>query len=302
MNPKHTIPLRRCERSAPVAALLLAAALGWPLQAQAQAAYASAEQAADALLLATATHDADAMSRVLGKGWRKLLSLEDVTADDRYAFLEKAAQKRDIQAKDGHARLVVGTDPWSLPVPIVQGKDGQWRFDPVAAQDEMAVLALGANERAAMMASQAYVDAQLEYALVDRNGDGVYEYAQKLLSSPGKRDGLIWSESLGDRSPLGEAFLPAKPGEGYHGYRYRILKGQGDKAPGGARNYLIGPRMTAGFALVAWPVKYGVTGVMSFLVGSNGAVYEKDLGPQTARAVESIKLFNPGDGWKPTKP
>ena len=302
MKANHTRPLRRRVRTGSAGALVLAAALIWPLQVRAQAAYATADQAAAALLTATATNDADALSRVLGKGWRKLLSLEDTTADDRYAFLEKAAQKRDVQVKDDGARLVVGTDPWTLPVPIVQGKDGQWRFDPVAAEDEMAVLALGANERAAMMASQAYVDAQREYALVDRNGDGVYEYAQKLVSSPGRRDGLIWSESLGDRSPLGEAFLPAKPGEGYHGYRYRILKGQGDKAPGGTRSYLIGPRMTAGFALVAWPVKYGVTGVMSFLVGSNGAVYEKDLGPQTARAVESIKLFNPGDGWKPTKP
>jgi hypothetical protein len=196
----------------------------------------------------------------------------------------------------------VGTDPWTLPIPIVQSKDGQWRFDPVAARDEMAVRRIGANERSAIQAVLAYVDAQREYALVDRNGNGALEYAQKLISSPGKRDGLIWPLSLGDDSPLGEDFLPKQPGAGYHGYHYRILTGQGAQAKGGARSYLIGKRLVNGFALVAWPVKYGSTGVMSFIVNQDGQVYERNLGPQTEKAVAAITLFNPDQSWKATQP
>ena len=161
---------------------------------------------------------------------------------------------------------------------------------------------IGANERAAIQASLAYLDAQREYAQVDRNGDGVLEYAQKLVSTPGKRDGLIWSTSLGDESPLGEGFVPKKPGEGYHGYGFRILTGQGPAAKGGTRSFIIGNRMTAGFALIAWPMKHGETGVMSFIVSSDGTVYERDLGPGTAKAAAGIKTFNPDAGWKPVQP
>jgi hypothetical protein len=196
----------------------------------------------------------------------------------------------------------VGTDPWTLPIPIVQGTDGQWRFDPVGAREMMAAKRIGANERAAIQASLAYVDAQREYALADRDGDGVLEYAQKLISTPGKRDGLIWSQALGDDSPLGEGFLPKKPGDGYHGYHFRILTAQGPAAKGGARSYLIGKDMTAGYALIAWPVKYGETGVMSFIVSSDGVVYERDLGRGTAQAVAVTKVFNPEAGWAPARP
>jgi hypothetical protein len=198
--------------------------------------------------------------------------------------------------------LVVGSDPWTLPIPIVQGKDGQWRFDPVAGHDEILVRRIGANELAAMQAVRAYVDAQRDYALADRNGNGLLEYAQKLISSPGKRDGLIWSESLGDDSPLGEEFLPARPGEGYHGYRYKILTEQGPAARGGARSYLIGKHLLSGFALVAWPVKYGETGIMSFMVSSDGQVVQRNLGPNSAQVAAGMKQFNPDDNWKPAKP
>jgi hypothetical protein len=304
MNP--TFKLRGSDRKLPFAGLagtlVLAAALGLPQRAQAQAPYDKPEQAADAFIGATATADDAAMAIVLGKDWRQLLDLSEPDVDNRYAFLEKAGQSRTITIKDGRANLTVGSDPWTLPIPIVQGKDAKWRFDPMAGREQIHERRIGANELAAMQAVLATVDAQREYALADRNGDGLLEYAQKLLSNPGKRDGLIWSEKLGDESPLGEEFLPPKPGEGYHGYRFRILTGQGPKAPGGARNYLIGARMVAGFALVAWPVSYGETGVMSFMVSSSGAVYERDFGPQTAKAVEAIKLFNPDEGWRPVKP
>jgi len=283
-------------------ALVLAVAFGMPDRAHAQAPYGKPEQAADALIDALATNDESALARVLGSGWRQLMHLDEVDLENRYAFLAKASQSRGVNVKDGRGELVVGADPWTLPIPIVQGKDGQWRFDPVAGHDEILVRRIGANELAAMQASLAYVDAQREYAQADRNGDGLLEYAQKFVSSPGRRDGLIWSERLGDESPLGEAFLPARPGEGYHGYRFKILTGQGPAARGGARSYLIGQRMTAGFALLAWPLKYGVTGIMSFMVGSDGQVYQRDLGPRTAQIVAGIRQFNPDGAWKPTKP
>lgn len=285
-----------------VSAIAFAGALGMPMLARAQVPFAKAEAAADALIEAVATSDVGAMPRLLGKDWRQLLPVDGVSSDDRYLFLEKVAQSRAVNVKDGRGELVIGTDPWTLPIPIVQGKDSQWRFDPVAARLAIQELRLGANERAAMQATLAYVDAQREYAQADRNGDGVLEYAQKLLSSPGKRDGLIWSTSLGDDSPLGEAFLPARPGEGYHGYLYKILTGQGAKAPGGARSYLIGKRMVSGYALLAWPVKYGTTGVMSFIVNQEGAVFERDLGPQTAKAASRIKAYDPDDAWKRVQP
>jgi Protein of unknown function (DUF2950) len=301
MNP--TIKRRGTGRKLSIAgALVLAAALGMPGLVQAQAPYDKVEQAADALVSGLATSDEAALATVLGKGWRPLMGLEDINTENRFIFLEKASQSRSLTVTDGRAHLTVGSDPWVLPVPIVQGKDGKWRFDPVAGREEILERQIGANELAAMQAVLATVDAQREYALRDRNGDGLLEYAQKIISSPGKRDGLIWSDQLGEESPLGDEFLPAKPGAGYHGYRFRVLSGQGPKAPGGARSYLIGARMVAGFALVAWPVQYGKTGVMSFMVNSAGAVYERDLGPQTAQAVEAIKLFNPDEGWKPAKP
>jgi hypothetical protein len=283
-------------------ALALAVALGMPSPALAQVPFDKPEAAADALIAAVASNDAAAMPRLLGKDWQKLLPLGGVNAEDVYVFLEKTSQSRKINVSGNRAELVVGNDPWTLPIPLLQGKDGQWRFDPVGAREVIAERRIGANERAAIQAALAYVDAQREYASVDRNGDGVLEYAQKLVSSPGKRDGLIWSPSLSDESPLGEAYLPAKAGEGYHGYRYKILTGQGPKANGGERSYLIGKRMTAGFALLAWPVKYGVTGVMSFIVNSDGEIFERNLGPQTSQAARTLKQFNPDDAWRRVQP
>jgi hypothetical protein len=303
---KTTIKLRGPGRGLPFAstasALVLAAALGMPEQAQAQAPFTKPEQAADALISGLATNDEATLTRVLGKGWRQLMDVEEVDIENRYTFLQKASQSRVVNVKDGRGELVVGSDPWSLPIPIVQGKDGQWRFDPVAGHDEILVRRVGANELAAMQVVRAYVDAQRDYALADRNGNGLREYAQKLISSPGKRDGLIWSESLGDESPLGEEFLPARPGEGYHGYRFKILTEQGPAARGGARSYLIGKHMVSGFALVAWPVKYGETGIMSFMVSSDGQVIQRNLGPNSAQMAAGIKQFNPDDAWKPAKP
>ncbi|MDH5340476.1 MAG: DUF2950 domain-containing protein [Rubrivivax sp.] len=282
--------------------LAIVLSLTAPSWVMAQAAFDKPEAAADALINAIAANDGDAMAHVLGKDWKKLAPLNDGDPEDKTLFLEKTSQARKLTVQGNRAELAVGSDPWTLPVPLVQSADGQWRFDAVAGREAILERRIGANERAAMRAVLAYVDAQREYAAADRNGDGLLEYAQKLVSSAGRRDGLIWSTSLGDESPLGEDYLPSRAGAGYHGYRYKILTSQGPSAQGGARNYVIGKRMTAGFALLAWPVKYGETGVMSFMVGSDGTVFQRDLGPGTARAASDIRQFNPDDSWTPTQP
>lgn len=266
--------------------------------AQAQTPFAKPEAAADAFIDAVASSDGAALQRVLGKGWAKLVPLGDVSAEDRYSFLEKAHQARSVTInKQGRGELLVGTDPWALPIPLLQGRDGQWRFDLQGARLSVLERRIGANEHAAIQALLASVDAQREYAQADRNNDGVLEYAQRIISTEGRRDGLIWADSLGDESPLGEEFAP-KRGGGYHGYHFKLLSAQGEAAAGGARSYLIGPRMVSGFAMLAWPVKYGDSGVMSFMVNQDGQVFEADLGPNSAQAAAAIKAFNPGQGWQ----
>ena len=305
MNLMRYKPIASCRQALPraTAALLVAAMLGLPGIVRAQAPFATPEQAADAFVDAMAVSDSSRLPVLLGKSWRELLPpFDQMVAQNRYLFLAKAHESRVLKVRDGRAELVVGADPWTLPIPLAQGADGQWRFDPVGAREAIRVRRIGANERAAMQASLAYVDAQREYATADRDGDGFLEYAQKLGSSPGKRDGLIWSRSLGDESPLGEDYIPARPGTGYHGYRFRILTAQGASAPGGARSYLLGKRMVSGFALIAWPVEYGRTGVMSFIVNQAGQIYERDLGPRTATVAGGIRRFDPDAHWKPVKP
>jgi hypothetical protein len=302
MNFKNTPAAPAATLARATALFAIVTALCAPMLAQAQTPFAKPDAAAEALIDAIATSDPDAVSRILGRDWKQVLPLDGISQADKLAFLERSAQSRVVNVKDGRGSLVVGTDPWTLPIPILQGKDGQWRFSTAAGREEVMERRIGANERAAMQVALAYLDAQREYAQADRNGDGLLEYAQKLISSPGKRDGLIWSPALGDESPLGEDLLPTRPGEGYHGYHYKVLTGQGPKAPGGARSYIIGKRMVSGYALLAWPVKYGTTGVMSFIVNQNGTLYQRDLGPQTAAAANGIKRFDPDDAWTQTKP
>jgi hypothetical protein len=279
-----------------------AALLGAPLLAQAQAPYAQPEAAADALIAAMAADDKVAVGKVLGRGWKVFFPDDAQVGEDRRAFLDMARQSRAVRVADGRGVLVVGADAWPLPIPLAQGKDGQWRFDPVAGREAMLERAIGANERAIMQAVLAFVDAQREYALADRNGDGILEYAQRFNSQPGKRDGLIWSTSLGDESPLGESYLDGAKGRGYHGYSGKILLGQGAAAAGGARSYVIGKRLMNGYALLVWPLNYGKTGVMSFMVNQDGVVYERDMGPQSGKLAKGIKSFNPDEGWRKVEP
>ena len=201
-------------------------------------------------------------------------------------------------AGDAKALIAVGTDGWTMPIPIVKKAQG-WQFDARAGAEEMRIRRIGRNELAAMQVMLAYVDAQREYAARDWDGDGVKSFAMKALSSSGKHDGLYWASLPGEpESPLGPAFADAKPGQPYHGYAFRILTAQGPSAPGGAKSFVKNGRMTEGFALIAWPAKYDYTGVMTFIVNQDGVVYEKDLGPDTATVAAAIRSFDPDSSWQ----
>lgn len=287
-----------------LAVVLAGMALFAPLPVAAQQAFPTADAAAAALVDAIARKDDAAKRLVLGNDWKKFIPTENIQDEDVDAFLKGWTESHKIVVKPAHtAHLAVGTQDWVLPIPIVE-KKGAWRFDTRAAVDEIRTRRIGANELATMQAALAYYDAQKEYAREDRNGDGTPEYAQLIISTPGKQDGLYWAALEGEEpSPLGPLFGEAGPtGQGYHGYRYRILTAQGSKAPGGAYDYRIKNRLVAGFALVAWPVKYGDSGVMSFIVSHDGVLYEKNLGPKTDATARAIKLFNPDSGWQKVKP
>ena len=201
------------------------------------------------------------------------------------------------------AHISVGDKGWTLPIPLTkQGDD--WRFDIDQAVQEMQQRTIGANELSVIKAMLAYGDAQMEYAQEDRMGGGVLQYAQRLQSTPGTKDGLYWPTNANEpRSPIGEYFAETKAidgmeGRGFHGYFFRILTAQGAAAPGGALDYIINGRMIGGYALLAWPVVYDQTGVMSFMINQAGEVYQKNLGLQTERVQKQISLFNPDASWQ----
>ena len=287
-----------------VATAAIAAALGvLPTLAGAQQSFASPEAAAQALVDAVATSDDVALAAVLGANWQRYIPTAGVDKDDVYAFLAGWARSNRI-VRDGSdtAHLAIGADDWTLPIPIVQ-RSGKWRFDARAGADEIRTRRIGRNELAAMQASLAYYDAQKEYATQDRNGDGVLEYAQRIISTPGTQDGLYWAELPGeDASPLGPVFGDDQPGDDYHGYLFKVLAGQGASARGGAYDYRIKGRMTAGFGLLAWPVRYGDTGVMTFMLSHYGKLYQKDLGPNTTAVARSMSRFDPDASWQEVKP
>ena len=282
-----------------LAATLIAAGLG---SAQAQQIFPTPEAAGRAFVDAVAINSDTDMRTVLGPNYRSLIP-DGVDPDAKTAFLFQSSKgQRIVMEGANRALLAVGPSNWTLPIPIVKRGSG-WQFDLAAAQDEFRTRRIGRNENSAVKAAVAYSEAQREYQSVDRNGDGVREYAQKFASTPGKRDGLYWSTAAGEAlSPLGGLFasadagMPAK-GAPWQGYRYRILAAQGSQAPGGAKSYLKDGKMTEGYALLAWPAKWGDTGVMSFMVGPDGVVYEKNLGSNTAAVAPGIKAFDPDASW-----
>jgi hypothetical protein len=283
---------------APVAvAMVLTSALLNPEVASAQQAYRSAEAATEAFHDALASNDVKALEKVLGPDWRRFVPTDDIGQSELQTFLSAWNKNHGVvPLGPDKAALTVGEGGWTVPIPLVQN-NGSWRFDPRTGADEMRTRRIGRNELSAMQAVEAYFDAQKEYAQRDRDGDGVLSYAQKFASSPGRRDGLYWPADAQGESPLGPRFSSVKPGEGYYGYHYKILTAQGKDAPGGAYDYIIGNRMRAGFALVAWPIQYGETGVTTFMISHDGVLYQKDLGPYTATIAKAMKVFNPDASW-----
>lgn len=275
--------------------------------AQAQQSFSSPEEAAAALAAAVKTGTKRSILKVLGKDADDIIeSGDDVAdADMRQRFLSAYDARHSIKA-DGNkkATLILGTDDFPFPIPLVNSTAG-WEFDPAAGRLEILYRRIGRNELSAIQTSLAFVDAQNEYAEKDRTGQGTGIYAQRIVSNPGKKDGLFWRDDK-DPSPLGELAAQAsaegyKAGEQaapYHGYYFRILKGQGSDAPGGALNYVVKGKMLGGFALIAYPAEYGNSGVMTFMVNHNGIIYQKDLGRHTGSIAKRIDLFDPDQTWK----
>ncbi|WP_065761615.1 DUF2950 domain-containing protein [Pseudomonas defluvii] len=282
-------------------ALVIAASVAWSCIAAAQQAFPTPEKAAEAFVEAVGTEHADQarLTELLGEEWRSFIPREGVQRSDVDAFLQQYHEQHRIEKTgDNKALPSVGSDHWTLPIPLIKGQDG-WRFDIKAGSAEIRARRIGRNELAALQSVLTYHDAQMDYASVDRDGDGALEYAQKIFSTPGKHDGLYWADDdSGQISPLGPLFGKTIAGEDWHGYRFRILDGQGPSAPGGAYSYLIGDKMSRGFALIAWPAKYADTGVMSFMISHEGQVFEKDLGPAGDKLAQSMKRFDPDDSWK----
>lgn len=283
--------------------LALAAAFAFApvAPALAQQAYPTPDEAAQALVdVVTAEAPDEARLKALfGDQWRDFVPVGSVARRDIDAFLTRYKEKHGWENPTPDvAVLSVGNDAWTLPIPLKQGAGG-WSFDIVAGAEVARVRRIGRNEMTAMLSELAYHDAQTEYATTDHDGDGVLEYAQKVLSTDGYHDGLFWSEDdSGEISPIGPLFGDAEPGNDWHGYHFRILDAQGPSAPGGAYSYKLGDNMSRGFALVGWPDKYDDSGVMSFMISHEGVIFEKDLGPDSAAAAAAMTSFDPDDSWK----
>jgi len=276
---------------------------------QAQQTYSSPEDAAAALAAAVKTGTRPAILKVLGSDAEDIVESGDEVADAeaRQRFITGYDARHSIKAEGNKkAILILGPEDFAFPIPLINNKGG-WEFDTAAGRTEILYRRIGRNELDAIQTSLAYVDAQNEYADKDRS-EGAGVYAQRIISSSGKKDGLYWPASDGDASPLGELVAQAsaegyKAGEGrtpYHGYYYRILTQQGPHAQGGALDYVVKGKMIGGFALVAYPAEYGNSGVMTFLVNHAGTVYQKDLGADTTMLARRMTSFDPDQTWKKT--
>src|SRR5262245_60404401 len=281
--------------------------------AEAAQKFATPELAVTALADAVNNTNHAALRKLFGSPIDELINPDRVQAANDFAAFSAALSATNYLDHESDHRCVLelGTNQWPFPVPLVQ-TNGQWSFDTAAGLDELINRRIGRNELDTLNTVRAYVDAQREYATVDHNGNGVLKYAQRLVSTPGTKDGLYWPPDVdGELSPLGPLVASAQE-EGYgkhlaetnaapqpfHGYFFKILTRQGKNPPGGKYDYIINGNMIAGFALVAWPAQYGDTGIMTFLVNQQGRVYQKDLGPKTAKLAADMKEYNPDSSWR----
>jgi Protein of unknown function (DUF2950) len=289
------------------AAVLFAA----PLKAHAQQAYPTPEDAVKDLVDSAKTKAAGFGDRILGKEGAALLRSGDPDQDagNLQDFNDAAAQNTAVEdGPNGTKILRVGKNGWTLPLPLVK-TDAGWRFDPVRGKEEMTNRRIGFDELSAIAACRAYVQAQEEYRRLDRGGDGLREYAARILSTPGAHDGLYWPpENQADISPLDDFVQDANVAKGanakpepYNGYNFRILTAQGPAAAGGAHAYLINGHMIAGHAMVAWPATYGDSGVQTFICGENSIVYQKNLGANTTTLGAAMTAYNPDSTWVPVE-
>ena len=303
---KHRTPLAL--RAFVVALLIVTAACS---RVTSQRDFASIDDALGALIAAARSDDTRALTRVLGKEAEPALDSGDPVQDRnaRGRFV-RAYEAEHTLSRDstGAATLLVGADRWPFPFPLVQN-NGRWRFDSEAGADEIVNRRIGANELATIQSCLAFVDAEREYYMRNPQRSSLLQFAQRLVSAKGQKDGLYWPTPEGGRpSPLGAAFARAQS-EGYfekgaskneplRGYIYRLLTSQGPHAEGGAYNYLVGDKMIGGFALIAVPAEYGRSGVMTFIVNHDGVVFSKDLGPDTHTAARAIQSFDPDPTWR----
>jgi hypothetical protein len=278
----------------------------------AQRTFPTAKAAADALVAAAETFDVEALKAILGPDGIDLVESEDSVQDrnDALAFAAKAREKLTVvvDPKDPEvAVLEAGAGDWPMPIPIV--KDGKaWRFDAVSGREELLLRRIGRNELDAIQICRGYVEAQHDYASKKREGARVNQYAQRIVSTPGRQDGLAWQNPDGTwGGPVGENIARAieqgytDKREPYHGYYFKVLKGQGPSAPLGEMDFVVQGAMIGGFALVAAPADYEVTGIKTFMVSHDGVVWEKDLGPKTLEAFKAMDRFDPDESWTPVE-
>ena len=277
-----------------------------------QKSFKSPEEAVKALIDAVKGDDTKELLVILGPAGKEIIFSGDEVADktgrDRFVKAYEEMNKL-VKENDKKTILHVGNEDWPFPIPIVKAGEN-WRFDTKEGKEEILNRRIGRNELNAIQVCLAYVDAQREYALKNRDGGGLLEYAQKFVSEKGKKNGLYWEAKEGEeQSPLGplvvkavkEGYTGKKSGDKpapYHGYYYKILKAQGKNAPGGEYDYMVKGKMIGGFALVAYPAEYGNSGIMTFIVNHEGVVYEKDLGKDTEKIATAMKKFDPDKTWK----
>ncbi len=273
--------------------------------------FTTPKEATDSLVQAAESFDVAALTEILGPDSKDILSSEDTVADKNkaIAFAAKAKEKVVVGTdpkNPNRAIVTVGNDDFPLPIPLVKNK-GKWEFDMKTGREEVLNRRIGANELDAIAICRGFVEAQQEYALEKHDDSKVNQYAQRIISTSGKHDGLAWQNPDGTwGGPVGEGVAKAleqgysKQGQPFHGYYFKVLKGQGPAAPMGQMDFVVKGAMIGGFALAAAPAQYRVTGVKTFMVGPNGVVYEKDLGADTLKTFETMDRLNPDKTWKPT--